>query len=192
MHPFLSQQLAAERRANFLRDAQRAAVVRSARRTSSVQQVRALEPSDIDRLADLYAGLSPRSRFLRFMSPIQSVSESVLDHLANIDHDRHEALGAFDRSGLVASAHWFRLPECPSRADLGIEVTDHYQRQGLGSRLLRLLGRRALARGIVEFDATLLTENTGAIALIRATGWRFVSKLNGPEISYTISIDPKT
>ena len=192
MHPFLTQQLAIERRVRLLHEAERARLVRSAKRSSTARlRVRALEPTDIDRLADLYDGLSPRSRFLRFMSPIQRLPDSAVEHLANIDHDRHEAIGAFDRGGLVASAHWFRSQHHPGRADLAIEVTDHYQRRGVGSRLLRLLGRRARAQGIVEFGATILAENTAAIALLRATGWPLASTCDGAELTVAMAIDTK-
>jgi len=192
MQPFFTEKLAAERRALFLQQAQQDRLLKSAQRSSTARlRVRVLEPSDIHRLADLYDGLSPRSRFLRFMSPIHRVPDSALEHLASIDHDRHEALGAFDRGGLVASAHWFRPQHNPRWAELAIEVTDHYQRRGVGSRLLRLLGQRARAQGIVEFGATLLAENTGAIALLRATGWPFASMSDGPEIAVAMAIGPQ-
>jgi RimJ/RimL family protein N-acetyltransferase len=192
VHPFFTEKLAAERRTLLLQEAEQHRLLRSARRSSTARlRIRALEPSDIHRLAELYDGLSPRSRFLRFMSPIHQLPDSALEHLASIDHDRHEALGAFDRSGLVASAHWFRSPRNPRCAELAIEVADHYQRRGVGSRLLRLLGRRARSNGIVEFGATILAENTGAIALLRATGWSFASMSDGPELSVALVIDPE-
>jgi GNAT superfamily N-acetyltransferase len=192
MHPFLTQQLATERRVRLLHEAERARLVRSAKRSPTARlRVRALEPTDIDRLWDLYDGLSPRSRFLRFMSPIQRLPDSAVEYLGNIDHDRHEAIGAFDRTGLVASAHWFRLQLHPRRADIAIEVTDRYQCRGVGSRLLRLLGRRARAQGIVEFGATMRAENSGAIALIQATGWPLASTRDGAELTVAMAIDAK-
>jgi GNAT superfamily N-acetyltransferase len=125
------------------------------------------------------------------MSPIHSLPDTALQHLANIDHDRHEAIGAFDRSGLVASAHWFRSQHQPGRADIAIDVTDCYQRRGVGSRLLRLLGSRARTRGISEFGATTLAENIGAIALLRATGWPLTATSDGPELRVAMTIDAK-
>ena len=125
------------------------------------------------------------------MSPIRRLSDSALEHLGNIDHDRHEAIEALDPSGLVTSAHWFRSQLQPRRADLAIEVTDHYQRRGVGSRLLRLLGRRVRAQGIAEFAATILAENTAAIALLPATGWPRASTSDGAELSIAMAIDTK-
>jgi GNAT superfamily N-acetyltransferase len=126
------------------------------------------------------------------MSPIHKLPDTSLTYLANIDHDRHEAIGAFDRGGLIASAHWFRSQDQPGRAEIAVDVTDHYQRLGVGSRLLRLLGRRAGTQGIVEFGATILAENTGAIALLKATGWPLAAKSDGPELTVVMAIDAKT
>jgi RimJ/RimL family protein N-acetyltransferase len=192
MHPYLTQRLATERRERFLREADQSRLARSAKRDSKTPlRFRALEPVDIHRIADLYAGLSPRSRFLRFMAPIPELSNRVLEHLANIDHDHHAAIGVFDRDGLVGSAHWFRMEGTPRQAEFAIEVTDHYQRRGVGSRLLHLLAHRARTQGIEVFGATVLAENTGAIALIRASGWPFAWTYDGPQLSLTMAIDGK-
>jgi GNAT superfamily N-acetyltransferase len=123
------------------------------------------------------------------MSPIHRLTDSALEHLADIDHDHHEAIGVFDDSRLIASAHWFRSGHQPYGVEIAVDVTDHYQRRGVGLRLLRQLGRRARTRGILQFGATMLTENTGAIALVRATGWCISSTLNGPELTVAMELD---
>jgi GNAT superfamily N-acetyltransferase len=189
MHPFHAEKLAADRHARLRQEAQTARLVRSVKLTSTGRlHVRALGPTDIDQLRALYDGLSPRSRVLRFMAPMGAVPTTVLQPLADIDHDRHEALGAFARTGLVASAHWFRVPQHPHCAEVATEVTDAYQRRGVGSRLLRLLAQQACALGISEFRATLLAENAGAIALIRTTGWAVASTSDGAELTVATAI----
>jgi GNAT superfamily N-acetyltransferase len=190
VHPFHVEQLAADRRERLRQEAQKARLVRSANLTSTGRlHVRALRPADVEQLRALYDGLSPHSRFLRFMAPIRAVPVTVLQHLADVDHDRHEALGAFARTDLVAAAHWFRVDQDPHRAEVATEVTDIYQRRGVGSRLLQLLARQARAHGISEFRATLLAENAGAVALIRAAGWPVASSFNGAELTVTTRID---
>jgi GNAT superfamily N-acetyltransferase len=68
-------------------------------------------------------------------------------------------------------------------------VTDHYQRRGVGSRLLHQLGRQARQHGIREFGATFLAQNTGAIALVRAAGWPLTLTSDGAELTVTILLD---
>jgi GNAT superfamily N-acetyltransferase len=189
VHPFFHEQLAHDRRSRLQREADIGRLTRSTKLTSTNRlRVRPLEPGDIDAMAALYGGLSPRSRTLRFMSPIHKVPAAVLEHLADIDHDGHEALGAFKGGTLMASAHWFRLEHRASFAEVGTEVTDDYQRRGVGSRLLRLLGSRARAVGIRQFGATVLAENAGALALIRATGWPVTSEADGPQLTVATTL----
>ena len=131
MHPFFTAHYAGDRRTRLQRTTTR--LVRSAQLTSVGRlHVRALDPTDIRHLDALYNELSPRSRFLRFMAPIATVPAAMLEHLAAIDHDRHEAIGAFDRSGLVRSADWFRREDDPGCAELATEVADRYQRRVSG------------------------------------------------------------
>jgi hypothetical protein len=40
-------------------------------------QIRVLNPNDIDEIAALFARLSSRSRYLRFMSPVRAVSAGM-------------------------------------------------------------------------------------------------------------------
>jgi GNAT superfamily N-acetyltransferase len=119
-------------------------LVRSVKLASTARlRIRPLEASDRGRLTDLYDALSPLSRLMRRRSSIELMPTLVLEQLADIDHERHEALGAFDRRGLVASVHWFRAERDPARAEVVTQVIDRYQRRGVGTRLLRVLGQRA-------------------------------------------------
>jgi acetyltransferase len=132
--------------------------------------------------------LSSRSRYLRFMSPIRTVSGSMLAYLAAVDHNRHEAVGAFDDRLLVGAVHYFRSATDPTRADIAGEVTDRYQRKGVGSRLLRVLGRTARERGITHFDARVLVENRPAVSLLRHSGWRADITYDGPELAIAMTL----
>lgn len=153
-------------------------------------QTRVLDPSDIEGMAALFAGLSSRSRYLRFMSPIRTVSARTLAYLAAIDHERHEAVGAFEDGVLVGAAHYFRSATDPTSAEIAAEVADRYQRTGVGSRLLCELGRIARQRGITRFDARVLFENTAAVSWVRGSGWRAATTLDGPEIAVALAIPP--
>jgi RimJ/RimL family protein N-acetyltransferase len=149
--------------------------------------LRALGPDDIDSMADLFDRLSWRSRYLRFMSP-RRVTTQMLRYLADIDHHHHEAVGAFDRQRLVGSAHFFRSPEDPTQAEIAAEVIDPYQGKGIGSCLLHELARLARPIGINNFSATVLAENTAALALLRGSGWPAVTHQDGPVLAITTAI----
>jgi GNAT superfamily N-acetyltransferase len=71
-----------------------------------------------------------------------------------------------------------RLRSDPRTADIAAEVVDHRQRQGLGSRLLTAVARRAAASGVERFTATVLSDGGLRASLVRR-GWR-VSSFDGP------------
>ena len=187
--PVYAEHLATERRDRLLRAAEHARLVHSVKLASTARlRIRPLDASDRGRLADLYEALSPLSRLMWRRSSIQLMPTLVLEQLACIDHDRHEALGAFDRNGLVASAHWFRPDDDPDRAEVVTQVIDRYQRRGVGTRLLRTLGERGRRREIAAFGATFPAENVSAIGLFYATGWPLATKSCGAQLNVTATI----
>jgi GNAT superfamily N-acetyltransferase len=191
MHPFHVEHLAAERRDRLLRDAEHVRLVRSVKLASTARlRIRPLEASDHRRLTELYDALSPLSRLMRRRSSIELMPTLVLEQLSSIDHDQHEALGAFDRRGLVASAHWFRPHRDPTRAEVVMQVVDRYQRRGVGTRLLHALGQRAQHHEIDRFGTTFPVENAGALGLMYATGWPLATRSFGPQLSIIATLNP--
>jgi GNAT superfamily N-acetyltransferase len=193
MHPFTSAQLANDRRAQFQKEAATARLASEARgrkQSAAVDrlQTRVLDPNDIEEIAALFTRLSSRSRFLRFMSPIRTVSASMLAYLAAIDHERHEAVGAFDDRTLIGAAHYFRSATDPASAEIAAEVTDPYQRMGVGSRLLCELAGIARQHGITDFSARTFVENTAAISLVRHSGWPSATSIDGAELSIAVAL----
>src|SRR5439155_12461999 len=169
------------------KEADAARLAAAASGSASRLRCRVLDPSDIDEIKDLFERLSWRSRYLRFMSP-RTLTNSMLRYLADVDHQRHEAVGAFDDRRLVGAAHYFRSQEDPTQAEIAAEIVDRYQRTGVGSCLLRELARLARPRGITHFGATMLAENTAAIGLLRSSGWPAVVRLDGPELAIRTTI----
>ncbi|HEV3353403.1 MAG TPA: GNAT family N-acetyltransferase [Acidimicrobiales bacterium] len=151
-------------------------------------QIRVLNPNDIDEIAALFARLSSRSRYLRFMSPVRTVSAGMLSYLAAVDHHRHEAVGAFEDDLLMGAMHYFQSATDPTRAEIAGEVSDPYQQHGVGSRLLRELGGIARRSGITHFDSRMLVENTAAISMVRHLGWRTAAAFDGPELAIAMTI----
>jgi GNAT superfamily N-acetyltransferase len=139
-------------------------------------------------MAGLFERLSLRSRYLRFFSPLDKVSAPTILRLASVDHDRHEAVGAFEHRSLVASAHYFRSAEDSTTAEIAVEVADDHQRHGVGPCLLRALARLAQQRGITHFTASVLAENRAALAMLHHSGWPAVARLSGPEIMFALNL----
>jgi GNAT superfamily N-acetyltransferase len=191
MHPFVTQELAAQHLARLRKEADDAHLAVAARSACGAKSgrlhLRPLDLADLKSIAALFERLSWRSRYLRFMSPREVPPATVL-YFASVDHARHEAVGAFDKDHLVGSAHYFRSREDPSEAEIAAEVIDGYQGKGIGSCLLHELARLARPRGITHFSATVLAENTAALGLVRNSGWPSVTRQDGPVLDIRTAI----
>jgi uncharacterized protein (DUF1810 family)/GNAT superfamily N-acetyltransferase len=152
-----------------------------------------LDGTDVDEMAGLFDRLSPASRYLRYLGPVHKLPASWLAHLAAVDHQRHEAVGAFDdASHLVGVVHYFRSADDPTRAEIAAEVADAYQRRGIAVCLLLRLAELARRQGITHFTATTLAENHAALSLMHRAGWPMVARTDGPEVSITLTLAPGT
>jgi RimJ/RimL family protein N-acetyltransferase len=137
---------------------------------------RPLESTDRQAYLEGFARLSPESRYLRFAGPKPRLTAAELAYLLDVDHDRHEALIAYEcGSGRgVGIARYVRLPGDPSAADVAVTVIDEWQGRGVGRRLLAMLTQRAAEAGIRRLHADALRENRGALRLLRGAGFRVV------------------
>ena len=124
--------------------------------------VRPIEPDDREALARGFERLSEQSRYQRFMTGIQELSDGDLDYLTEVDHHDHEALIAFDSEtpdDAVGVARFVRAPGGTS-AEAAVTVIDEWHGRGLGTALCNLLAERARAEGVDRLTALLLAENT--------------------------------
>jgi GNAT superfamily N-acetyltransferase len=132
--------------------------------------VRPIRPDDKDRLQDGFRKLSPESRYRRFFTPIDHLSEQQLVYLTEVDFENHFAWIAVLRDEPGAPAigvgRWIRMNENPAQAEAAVTVLDAYQRQGLGGTLMWLLARSALERGIRSFSVWVLAENQPMINIL--------------------------
>ena len=151
-----------------------AAAGRPGPRTGGAAAAAVLRPArgdDQAALAAFVAGLSPRSRYLRFFTGAPSVTPAVLRRMAGAGggaDDRVDALVAV-RGGLIAGHAMGTDLRGPSGAlvtEAGVIVADAQQRRGIGSALLRALAGRAQARGATGLTMEVLAENYAMLALI--------------------------
>ncbi len=132
-------------------------------------RMRPLRPDDRGRLCRLYYRLSALSIYRRFASPIRAPRADMLDRLMDVDHLDREAIAALEGDEIVAVARYIRLPGRDA-AEIAVVVQDDWQRRGLGSLLLRRLGRLARWRGIATFTGVALGENRPILKLLGRLG----------------------
>jgi GNAT superfamily N-acetyltransferase len=128
--------------------------------------VRPIAITDVERLGRLFDRLSPESIHYRFFSPIRRPPRAALLRLAEVDHQRRDALVALDGDEIVSVAR-YDTRKGTNQAEIAVTVEDAWQHRGLGRRLTARLALLAATRGIDAFVATMLPDNRAALGLVR-------------------------
>lgn len=125
--------------------------------------LRPIRPEDRARLEAGLQRLSPASRYLRFHTTVDSLSDEQLRYLTDVDQHDHVALVALDLDRPdepgVGVARFIREPYEPHIAEAAITVADRYQGQGAGTILLGALAHRAREEGVAVFRNYVLAGN---------------------------------
>lgn len=132
--------------------------------------LRPVEPDDKPLLEAGMARLSPTSRRLRFMAPVDTLTRAQLAYLTEIDHHNHVAWGVMVDDEPVAVARMVRLTDDPAAAELAIIVVDDYQRRGIARMLISLMAELARALSIERFVFEALPENEAILRLLAGFG----------------------
>lgn len=137
-------------------------------------RIRPIVPADKARLADGLRRLSPESRYLRFLRPVDRLSDEQLTYLTEIDYVNHFAWGAelVHEPGHpgIGLARYVRLADEPEVAEAAVAVLDDYQGRGLGAILLDLLAESATANDIRYFRSFVLQANEKVLRALDRPG----------------------
>lgn len=129
--------------------------------------VRTMTAGEAERVVDtVFAGLSPRSRFLRFHSPVPRMSAGMRRKLLPVDGIERIAVAAWCGDEPLGVARATAIG--PGTADLAVAVVDAWHRRGLGRRLLTAVTERAERAGHTELHGSVLPENQPMLRLARS------------------------
>ena len=154
--------------------------------------VRPVRADDEERLHEAFARMSERSVYFRFFSPLKRLPEDLARRLSHLDYQDRFALCAVthrpdDREHILGVARYDRVVGTDT-AEVAVAVVDEFQRQGIGTGLLKLLTEVAREHGVLRFVLIVLPENQSMLTLLRSLGWIHRAELRGGvlEISFDI------
>ena len=139
--------------------------------------IRPLRPDDREREIEFINSLSERTRYYRLMTPLKFLPPHLLDRFMDIDYDRRMALVAtVQHEGREQFAGLARYAETdrPNCVELGVTVTDRWQRCGIARLLIVELMRFARWRGIRCMEGIVLHDNLPMIELAKSLGFHAV------------------
>jgi RimJ/RimL family protein N-acetyltransferase len=149
-------------------------VTRARSRLGATVCIRPLRQDDREREIAYINGLSERSRYFRLFTPLKFLPRHLLDQLMDIDYRQRMAFVATVQQGgvehFVGVARYCETDEAGA-AELGISVTDAWQRSGFGGLLLRQLIAYAREQHIRRLIGLVLPDNEPMIALARRLGF---------------------
>ena len=151
-------------------------------RDGSRAVIRAIRPDDRSRLERSRGLFSDETMRRRFMSPKPRLTTTELRYLTEVDGQSHYAVVAVpldDLETIVGVARFISQPADPATAEAAIIVADDWQGKGLGKRLAHELADAARDRGIRRFEASMLSDNRAALALMRTLSDRLDSHYEG-------------
>lgn len=154
---------------------------------------RPLTRLDASMFRGLFEALSPTSRYMRYHGVKPQLSEREVRYFTDVDHHDHEAIVAVAGADAVGVARFVRRVDDPRAADVAVEVVDRTQRRGIGSALLRLIGRRALDEGIDRLYGSVLQSNGAMLTTINHMGVRAeTTARDGPVLELAVSLGGAT
>jgi len=129
-----------------------------------------LEGTDRAPLLRFFFRLSPETLYRRFHSPIARPEQTYPDRLLDLDHHDREAVVAVVQENeefeIVGVARYARRPGAAA-AEVAVVVADDWQRQGLGTRMCRVLAHLAATAGVRQFTLNMQADNPAVLRLVR-------------------------
>jgi acetyltransferase len=141
-------------------------------------RIRPLHPDEDGPVRELDARLSKRTRYLRFLSPMPALPDSLLRLLASVDyHCRLSLIAEFDADGrheVVALCSFGAIDN--ATAEVALVVSDEWQHQGIGTVLAGRVLQAAEDRGFGRFVVHVLWDNGVIRRLLTRVGHVVSSK----------------
>ncbi len=136
--------------------------------------LRQIRPEDRVRLAEGLDRLSAPSRYLRFHTDLEELTDRQLDYLTRVDHVDHEAIVALDLDNTevpgIGVARYIRDPHQRHVAEAAVTVADEYHGRGAGTLLLGVLATHARRHGVEVFRNYVLSTNTAMLEVFDNLG----------------------
>jgi len=162
-----------------------------------IVHLRPILPSDAEALVRFHAGLSERTRYLRYFGPYPRIPARDLERFTTVDHHKRVGLICLLGGEIVAVGRYEGLPgpggresETPTSAEVAFVATDSHQGRGLGSILLEHLAAAAKENGVRRFEAEVLSENRAMVRVFRQAGYQVSRQFDGGVLHLEFDIDP--
>ncbi len=156
--------------------------------------VRAARPDDGPRIRRAFSHLDSRTRYMRFLSQKDKLTDKEIARLTGADFENSIVLLATIGEGpeeeVIGGVSCFVLnPRAAQRsAEMGFTVDQDFQSRGVGAALMRHVARIALAKGLCSLQAEVLCNNASMLGVFRRSGLPMTTRPDGNVLHVTLSL----
>lgn len=137
-------------------------------------EIRPIRPEDAGIEKEFIEGLSPQSRYYRFMHTLKQVSPEMLVRFTQIDYHRELALIAVIREKgreREIGVSRYVLNVDGDSCEFAVVVADAWQHTGIGYKLMEKLIEAARQKGFARMEGVVLRDNKPMQRLARSMGF---------------------
>lgn len=140
--------------------------------------IRPIRPEDADLEQNFIRDLSDEAKYFRFMSSVQELTPEMLVRFTQIDYHYEMALIAVTETDgheiELGVARYVINPDKRS-CEFALVVSDSWQRQGIGHRLMHHLMEIARDRGLEKIEGEVLSNNHKMLGLMKSLNFHVAS-----------------
>ncbi len=136
--------------------------------------IRPIRSEDAEGEQAFVKNLSPQAKQLRFMGALNELSPKMLAQFTQIDYSREMALvaltmenGKYVQQGVAR----YIINADNESCEFAIVVSDNYQNQGIGTRLMKALIDAARYHNLDKMEGSVLSKNAGMLQLMSELGF---------------------
>ncbi|HKB83591.1 MAG TPA: GNAT family N-acetyltransferase [Burkholderiales bacterium] len=145
--------------------------------------IRPIRPEDRHIEQEFVRDLSSESKYFRFMSAVNELSEAMLNRFTQIDYARELALIAVVAEDAhekeIAVARYVTNPDGRS-CEFAVAVADAWHHRRIGRTLMICLMLAARSRGLQVMEGFVLSSNHKMLGLMHALGFAITSAEGDP------------
>ncbi|PVV07531.1 MAG: GNAT family N-acetyltransferase [gamma proteobacterium symbiont of Ctena orbiculata] len=133
--------------------------------------IRPIRPEDADLEQTFTRQLSDEAKYFRFMSSIQELTPEMLTRFTQIDYHNEMALIAVtedDNHEIELGVSRYVINPDKKSCEFALVVSDQWQRQGIGHKLMHQLMEIARDRGLEKMEGEVLSNNFKMLDLMKS------------------------